>query len=146
MKTSIQAKAFQESDYTLYPKLISAVKNVENAVRLLAYDNMQLLQSIKHFNSTPSTLSFYPIINKLEDSPPEHNFNFYMAISNHLINFEQCIRSLWNENDLQESIKEIYFLIHQAYIELDKADLQHFSVKITSENEVFEDYLHSQIG
>lgn len=146
MKTSIQEKAFQEPNYTLYPKLFSAVKNVENAVRLLAYDNMQLLQSNKHFNSTLSTLSFYPIQNKLEDTPPEHNFDLYMTISNHLNNFEQCISSLWNEKVLQEPIKEIYFLIHQAYIELDKADLQPFSVKITSENEAFEDYLRSQIS
>ena len=118
MKTSIQEKAFQEPNYTLYPKLFSAVKNVENAVRLLAYDNMQLLQSNKHFNSTLSTLSFYPIQNKLEDTPPEHNFDLYMTISNHLNNFEQCISSLWNEKVLQEPIKEIYFLIHQAYISL----------------------------
>lgn len=146
MKNLIQVKAFQEPNYTLYPKLFSAVKNVENAVRLLAYDNMQLLQSIKHFNSTPSILSFYPLKEKLEVRPPEHNFDFYMAIGNHLSNFEQCMSSLLNEKAIQESIKEIYFLIHQAYIELDKADLQHFEVKITSKNEVFEDYLHSQIG
>lgn len=52
---------------------------------------------------------------------------------------------LWKERDLQEAIKEIYFLIHRAYIELDNAGIQSIKSKITSENEVFENYLRNQL-
>ncbi|MCK1997503.1 hypothetical protein MPH47_09765 [Psychrobacillus psychrodurans] len=90
-------KAFQQTDYTLYSKLFSAVMNVENAVRLLVYDNMKLLQLIKHFSNMPSVLSICHIRNLLEQSPPKHDFEFYMAISNHLREFERCMRGLMNE-------------------------------------------------
>ncbi|GHI00623.1 hypothetical protein [Neobacillus kokaensis] len=35
MNNSIRDKALKKPDYTFYPNLFSAVKNVENAVRLL---------------------------------------------------------------------------------------------------------------
>lgn len=139
-------KALQQPDYTLYPKLFSTVKNVENAVRLLAYDHMRLLQSRNYFSTSPSILSILPLRNVLENSPPEHNIGFYVAFSHHLKQFETSIRQLWDEEVLKEPIKEIYFLIHQAYIELDQADINSYSVEITSKNEVFEDYLRSQIS
>jgi hypothetical protein len=69
-----------------------------------------------------------------------------MAVSGHLNHFEMSIRPLWNEEALQEPIKEIFFLIHQSYIELDKADIQPFIVKLISTNEVFEDYFLSRIS
>jgi hypothetical protein len=59
----------------------------------------------------------------LRDHPPETNLSFYIAVGDHLSRYEICIRSLWKERDLQEAIKEIYFLIHQAYIELGMSTL-----------------------
>jgi hypothetical protein len=63
MKNPILEKALQQPDLTLYPKLFSVVKNVENAVRLLAYDNMKLLQSIGCFYAMNSILSIRPLKN-----------------------------------------------------------------------------------
>lgn len=139
-------KALQHPDYTLYPRLFSAVKNVENAVRLLAYDHMKLLQASNHLSRMPSILSISPLKQVLENSAPKSNIVFYTQVKDHLSRFESSIEPLWNEEAFQEPIKEIYFLIHQAYIELDQADINPYSVEITSENEVFEDYLRSQIG
>ncbi|RIW27619.1 hypothetical protein D3H55_22790 [Bacillus salacetis] len=146
MNNSILEKASQQPDFTLYPKLFSAVKNVENAVRLLSHDNMILLQSANYFSTVPSILSIRPLKILLENSTLKSNFDFYLTISNHLDQYERCMELLWKEKDLRELIEEIYFLIHQAYMELDKADIQTLTNKITSENEVFEDYLRSQIG
>ncbi|WP_442598098.1 hypothetical protein [Neobacillus sp. D3-1R] len=145
MNKVIPEKALQQPDYTLYRKLFSAVKNVENAVRLLAIDNLKLLQAIDHFSSMPSILSIQPLKQVLEESAPQHNIEFYVKVGNHLSSFERIIQPLWEEESLKETVEEIYFLIHQAYIELDKTEIQPFLVKKTSKIELFEDYLQSQI-
>jgi hypothetical protein len=146
MNNPMTEKALQHPDYTLYPNLFSAVKNVENAVRLLVYDHMKLLQASNYLSIMPSILSISPLKQLLEKSAPKHNIGFYMEVSHHLSRFESSIEPLWNEEALKEPIKEIYFLIHQAYIELDKADIQPFLVKKTTRNKAFEDYLRSQIS
>lgn len=107
-------KAFQKPDYTLYPKLFSAVKNIENSFRLLAYDNMKMLQLFNHFSTLPSLLSIIPLKNSLEESPPKTNLDFYTTIENQLSRYEACMKVLWKNEVLRESIMEIYFLIHQA--------------------------------
>lgn len=139
-------KALQPPNYTLYPRLFSAVKNVENALRLLAYDHMTLLQSRNYFSAFPSVLSILSLNHSLEHTPPKHNIGFYLAVSRHLEDCELSISLLRNEEVLQDSLREIYFLIHQAYMELDKADIQPFLVKKTTKNVVFEDYYQSQIS
>jgi hypothetical protein len=146
MNNPMTEKALQQPDFSLYPKLFSAVKNIENAVRLLAIDNMKLLQAINQFSNSSSLLTLSPLNHVLENSAPKHNIGFYVKIGNHLSHIESIIRPLWEEESLKETVEEIYFLIHQAYIELDKAEIQPFLVKKTSRIELFEDYLRSQIS
>lgn len=110
MNNSIRDKALQQPDFSLYPKLFSAVKNVENAVRLLAIDNMKLLQAVNHFSSSSSLLTLSPLNHVLENSAPKHNIGFYVEVGNHLCRIESIIRPLWEEETLKETVEEIYFL------------------------------------
>lgn len=107
---------------------------------------MKLLQASNHFSSFSSLLTLSPLKHVLENSAPQHNIEFYVKVGNHLSSFESIILPLWKEEALKETVEEIYFLIHQAYIELDKAEIQPFLVKKTSRIELFEDYLRSQIS
>lgn len=141
-------KTFEQPDLTLHRTLFLAIQNVENAMRLFVHDHLNSLllskDESKHYH-TATILTIRPLKQKLDQMPPMSNHQLYWVISNHLSIYENKLKSIRTVEHLLEPIEVIFYLIHQAYLEHDKSNLQVRDPIITEENELFEDYFRSQL-
>lgn len=119
-----------------------AVKQVENAIRLFAYDHLKKLQLDGSFSSLPNILSEMSIDMVLSMEKIEDDFDAYYVIYNRLIIFEKNLVSSLKNADLIEKGIWVLFEIYRALQELDKLDIP-IKPKIRDLEESFEKYIEN---
>lgn len=119
-----------------------AVKQVENAIRLFAYDHLKKLQLDGSFNSLPNILSEMSIDMVLSVEKIEDDFDAYYVIYNRLMIFEKNVVSSLKNADLIEEGIWVLFEIYRALQEVDKLDLL-IKPKIRDLEESFEKYIEN---
>lgn len=119
-----------------------AVKQVENAIRLFAYDHLKKLQLDGAFNSLPNILSEMSIDMVLSMGKIEDDFDAYYVIYNRLMIFEKNLVSSLKNADLIEEGIWVLFEIYRALQELDKLDVP-IKPKIRDLEESFEKYIEN---
>ncbi|MBD8034594.1 hypothetical protein [Solibacillus merdavium] len=119
-----------------------AVKQVENAIRLFAYDHLKKLQFDGSFSSLPNILSEMSIDMVLSMEKIEDDFDAYYVIYNRLMIFEKNLVSSLKNADLIEEGIWVLFEIYRALQELDKLDVP-IKPKIRDLEESFEKYIEN---
>ena len=131
--------------FTQYRRLFSAVKNVEDALRLFFYENLNYFKNHQSLEHVCGFLKIEPLKRQVEKEQSSFNLELYSTIVFQLGFIQGEIRFLTNEEAVKEQIEDIWYLVHQAFKELDRSNLNPMKKCLKPEHEVFEEFLRIQM-
>ena len=118
-----------------------AVKNVEDALRLFFYENLNYFKNHQYLEHVCLFLRIEPLKRQVEKKQSIINLELFCMIRYHLRSMEGDIRFLKYEEVVKQEIEDILYLIHQAFTELDRSNLNPMEKCLKPEHEVFEEFL-----